>query len=270
MYTPFDDVTSKIAYAYAKQQAFVALAGMVLVGASAAALGELRAPVFLLANLLILVAAAGALAIIVRRRDLGAINRPCLRLFAAALAGRLALETVGLYFGEAPIAGGAADLGVDLLLAAGTISYVFPLRRGSTVLYRSAEVRELANDRTVALASVALAMLDLGRLIGPIRSGTLAAFDGFGLLLAASVALAVGAAVLGVRPTGRSAGRRLAEGVLALATALTVAAAVVASAPIEGALLAADPLGVLLVALGVVHGASERLNRGKTIVARRG
>jgi hypothetical protein len=271
MYASFEDVTSKVAFSYAKQQAFVYLAIAVAAVTAGAIYLERGSPIDLVGDLALLAGAAGALAIALPRKDLGRINRPCLRLFAICFVVKLgatgASDAVTRGGGAAP----AGDLGLLLLLGVGVVGYAFPLRRGGTVLYAPAAVRELANGRTVALAGAALLVLFAARFVVP------GGMDGVGNdrispALLGAVGAAAGLAAIAihlVRPTGVRA-LRVGEVAIVLGALAGAAGALGAAAPGAAWAVAAGPLGAGGAAVGLIELGSSRLNRGKAIVARRG
>lgn len=284
-----DDVTSKVAYAYAKQQAFVYLAlAFLALGALGAgisleglrALGLARGE--LLASGAGLVAAAALLAggveivrIVRGRTNLAAVNRPSLRrtlvvgLVLLLVALDLALVAPVALHLPSPIGLRVFALAAFLVAAVAAGSYVFPITRGDKVLYGPAEVRALSNRRTLGFANglgLALALTLLfarrpGALAGPLLPGLL----GAPLLTVAAV---VGFAAYLALP-GRSGD---GIGQIALAAFAGIGLAWFVGLLPRGAPTAAVALAPVLLALlyfPVRYGLSAPLNRGKKIIAHR-
>lgn len=270
MYGAMDEVTSKIAYAYAKQQAFVALALAMLVGGVAAA-AEGHSALVVLAPAAAVVAGASVILILAATRtNLAAITRPGLRIVGGLFLVTLAAWVAQAFLGGVAAAPGALLLGLVLLLAAGAVSYPLPIRRGGTVLYTPAAIRDLADARSSAMSAIAVASFGLSRLLlpssfpspnGPALSG----------ILLGAVLVGVGAAAVGVLaalPSGTRRTRGL-EAILAVAVVLALLGMVGRTGEADAWGSALVPTITALSGIAVTRGLSARLNHGKTIVARR-
>lgn len=152
MYPSMDEVTSKVAYAYAKQQAGVVGSLALLAAAPGIAWLQGSWEAALLAGLLAAIPGAVFLYITLTTKDLERVGHAAKRVFPAAVLVFLALLAASVLV--APLRpGGArlADLGGLWIVLVATVSYPLPVRRGATVLYRPAAVRRLADRRTVGI-----------------------------------------------------------------------------------------------------------------------
>ncbi|MGI0053874.1 MAG: hypothetical protein ACREC5_02930 [Thermoplasmata archaeon] len=264
-----DEVTSKVAYAYAKLQAgVVGAVALIAVAPEIAALqGSL--PLSILLGLCAVGPGAALLWIAANTTDLERTGYAAKRCFP--VAGLLWIVILGLAEFQSPLRSGSAqiaELGAFFIAALAIVSYPLPVRRGSVVLYRPAAIRALSDRRATLLGLgllVGLAAIEL--LPGGISSGAdlsvrvsvagalAAALGGVGLTLAGGVHRAV-------RPGGE---------VLLLASGFLL----VLSAGLSGwdrtsLLLASGPAAVAVMTVVVLHVVSPELNHGRKIISRRG
>ncbi|MDE1822488.1 MAG: hypothetical protein KGI98_16740, partial [Euryarchaeota archaeon] len=160
-----DDVTSKIAYAYAKQQVFVLLA---LVGAVTGALLILEewpsssgdTYLGLVDDVILLLGSVGILALVFTQRDLKRINRHAVAVLGVLLLIKVlvvALSAGGLYRVE-DSADLGDDVGIPIVLGLALASYPFPVRKGGKNLFAPADIRALSNARTLVFAALVAAV----------------------------------------------------------------------------------------------------------------
>ena len=165
-----DDVTSKIAYAYAKQQVFVLL-GLFSVVAGAL-LVVLEWPTHagdsylgLIDDVVLLLGGLGILSTVAVEKDLKRVNRHAMAVLA--VVGLVQVVVLALSFSGILRIEDAGDLSDDLGVAAviilALVAYPFPTRRGGG-LYSPEKVRILSNARTLAFAAFAGAVAALGAL----------------------------------------------------------------------------------------------------------
>lgn len=264
-----DEVTSKVAYAYAKQQAGVLTGlGLLAIAVEIALLQE-SIGLSVVTGLLAAVPGAAFLYITATTTNLEKVGHAAKRAFPAAAL--LLLGLVALSFVLAPLRHGAAQL-ADLsglwIALLGVMSYPFPVRRGSVVLYRPVEVRRLADRRAVGLGTGFLSGLAVLELF----SGGFAA-GGVPLLAREASLLAVTAGLVG---SALFLVRRDQPGTLP-----PLEAAAVASAAFLGVAayfsgrggtcleLAVGPVALAVLTLVVIHGLSPRLTTGRKIIAHR-
>jgi hypothetical protein len=264
-----DDVTSKIAFAYSKQQGFVVSALGVMATSGAEAVLERGMLVAAGAELIVLVGAAAILGLVATRSNLEKVNHPALRVLAALFI----VQVIGTVAAIGFEGGGRAALGGELgglaLIVLGVVSYPFPIRRGSTVLYSPPAVRELANARSLGLgtagvfAVAALRLLPGGPGLVPVVPLGL---DG-GLGAVAALAAVGGLSFLLLSPGVRRT--RLMEGLLAAAGIVALLGVSGAAGSIDVWAVALGPALVAGLALATVFGFSGRLNQGRTIISHR-
>jgi hypothetical protein len=271
-----NEVTSKIAYAYAKQSAFALLGIALVIGGAATGYLVLREgagkwPILLSASADALVAAAGAaiLGLVVSRANLERVNRPALRV----TLGALLVLAVGLAVAAAlrgPVVELAGQTGLIGLLAIGVVGYPLPIRRGSAVLYAPEAVRQLANARTETLASCLLLAVATPRLLLP---GTVPSLGAGALSIGLDAALLDALAVVGalVSVAVRAVGRRVQLLEIVLVLALAIALVLAAEHPLDPVAWALVLPSVAIAggSLAIVGAWSRRLNVGKTIVSHR-
>jgi hypothetical protein len=254
-----NDVSNKVAYAYARYQASWVIAATVLLGGLLATIDELDVPLSTVDDLFLVLVGVGIAVLALRNRDLKRINRGTLILLGAAFLVKVVFAL--LESPEDRLDESVWLVALGLLL----VAYFLPRRLGRTVLYPPRELRALSNGRTFAIAFLlALVFSGLGEVVlgVPARS-PLGIFD-----LVVAVPALVGLLVYLVHPCG------------ARLTAYLTGFCVVSSV---GALLAAGStwmlgdrldeqlvaLAALLSALVIVWGLSHRINQGKTIIAHR-
>ncbi|MHB8352085.1 MAG: hypothetical protein ACYDFT_05275 [Thermoplasmata archaeon] len=269
MYPSMDEVTSKVAYAYAKQQAGVVTGfGLLALAPGIAALQgstELAAA----AGLLTAIPGAAFLYITATTTNLEKVGHAAKRVFPAAALLLVGLLAFSIFL--APLRHGSAqlaDLGGLWVALLGVVSYPLPIRRGSVVLYRPAAVRQLADRRAVGLGLGLLAGLSAFEFL----PGGLAAGDASGLtravtLLAFAAGL-VGAALFVARRD--SPGTLRPMEITGIASGLLLGAAGYFSGHAGPALwLAVGPLAIAVLTVAVVHLLSPLWTTGRKIIAHR-
>ena len=271
-----DDVTSKIAYAYAKQQVFVLL-GLFSVVAGAL-LVVLEWPTHagdsylgLIDDVVLFLGGLGILSTVAVEKDLKRVNRHAMAVLA--VVGLVQVVVLALSFSGILKIEDAGDLSDDLGVAAviilGLVAYPFPTRRGGG-LYSPEKVRILSNARTLAFAAFAGAVAALGAL--PSSSEHAAASGMFMSPFSDEIGLlavgALGVALFLALENGPKLVRWLSVVVgVELIVAIGGAADEVRSVEALG-----DDVPKVLVALFalvIVFLLSQRLNKGKTIIDRR-
>ncbi len=271
-----DDVTSKIAYAYAKQQVFVLL-GLFSVVAGAL-LVVLEWPTHagdsylgLIDDVVLLLGGLGILSTVAVEKDLKRVNRHAMAVLA--VVGLVQVVVLALSFSGILRIEDAGDLSDDLGVAAviilGLVAYPFPTRRGGG-LYSPEKVRILSNARTLAFAAFAGAVAALGAL--PSSSEHAAASGMFMSPFSDEIGLlavgALGVALFLALENGPKLVRWFSVVVgVELIVAIGGAADQVRSVEALG-----DDVPKVLVALFalvIVFLLSQRLNKGKTIIDRR-
>ncbi len=271
-----DDVTSKIAYAYAKQQVFVLL-GLFSVVAGAL-LVVLEWPTHagdsylgLIDDVVLLLGGLGILSTVAVEKDLKRVNRHAMAVLA--VVGLVQVVVLALSFSGILRIEDAGDLSDDLGVAAviilALVAYPFPTRRGGG-LYSPEKVRILSNARTLAFAAFAGAVAALGAL--PSSSEHAAASGMFMSPFSDEIGLlavgALGVALFLALENGPKLVRWLSVVVgVELIVAIGGAADEVRSVEALG-----DDVPKVLVALFalvIVFLVSQRLNKGKTIIDRR-
>jgi hypothetical protein len=282
MYSGMNEVTSKVAYAYAKQQAFVYLGLILLIATTGVEYLHRPNPFVFGANtpapawidlgssILLVAGSLLVLGIAFTRKNLEAVTRPSLRVVALMLGVEL-VSIVGsgvVTHGTGP--GVAEDLALLLSLGLGVLSYPLPVRRGSAVLYSPAEVQTLSNSRSLGLGAGILALVALLRLVSPggsigVEGGPVSASITTVLVLALSI---LAAAFFVLLPRG-SRRPKAVGGVLAAAVIVALLPLLADPWDLTRWAVASLPLSVGLAALIVVGGLSRVLNRGKTIVSHR-
>jgi hypothetical protein len=144
-----NDVSNKVAYAYSKQEAFVSVAvAFVLAGFAFADL-EMGDPRDLVDEAILLLGGLGILVLAFRFRDLRRINRHALAITGVVLLVTL-LASVLLETGDERL----DDQGLSVALGLVVLSYPWPLNRGKTSLFSPSQVRELSDNRTLAMGSL--------------------------------------------------------------------------------------------------------------------
>ena len=271
-----DDVTSKIAYAYAKQQVFVLL-GLFSVVAGAL-LVVLEWPTHagdsylgLIDDVVLFLGGLGILSTVAVEKDLKRVNRHAMAVLA--VVGLVQVVVLALSFSGILRIEDAGDLSDDLGVAAviilALVAYPFPTRRGGG-LYSPEKVRILSNARTLAFAAFAGAVAALGAL--PSSSEHAAASGMFMSPFSDEIGLlavgALGVALFLALENGPKLVRWLSVVVgVELIVAIGGAADEVRSVEALG-----DDVPKVLVALFalvIVFLLSQRLNKGKTIIDRR-
>ena len=261
-----NDVSSKVAYAYAKMEVFTmgAVAMVALCVGYLIALPEegFRAAVD---ELLLIAAGAFVLAQILLLVDLKTINRRSWVLVGIAFLGNLIL------LGLAPASLRTLFSALAILTGAMAVSYPFPIRRGRTTLYGPEEVRHLSGVRALALAGLAVVVLSVGDLAvhGLVR-GNLS--DLFVLVARVSVAV-IGLIVIGLFLASRATAG-LTRGLVFLAVLDLIPSAYLVVMDVStgialGMAFAFPELVIWVAALGVTLGLGEKLTRGKTILGHR-
>lgn len=265
-----DDVTAKIAYAYAKQQVFAFFGLFSLVFVLGEVLGGSTTPPELALGGLTALVGAAVLALVFTQRDLKRVNRTSLLLAIAALL--LSVVEAALVLLRILPAESAATLGgvaVVAFVSGGlVVSYPLPFKRGGTVLYKPAEIVELANARTLGFGAIFLLLVAVAGLLVRAPASTGAFLDPLYLEIIVAALGAEGFVmfILGKKNVGIIRHLR-AVMLLALVVAAVLAADVARS---TAALSYGLPplLGAALL-LAIVVVLSPRLNHGKTIVSHR-
>ncbi len=262
-----NDVSSKVAYAYAKMEVFTmgAVAMIALcVGYLIIALPEegFRAAVD---ELLLIAVGAFVLAQILLLVDLKTINRRSWVLVGIAFLGNLIL------LGLAPASLRTLFSALAILTGAMAVSYPFPIRRGRTTLYGPEEVRHLSGVRALALAGLAVVVLSVGDLAvhGLVR-GNLSDLP----VLVARVSVAVISLIVIALFLASRATAGLTRGLVFLAVLDLIPSAYLVVMDVStgialGMAFAFPELVIWVAALGVTLGLGEKLTRGKTILGHR-
>ncbi len=271
-----DDVTSKIAYAYAKQQVFVVL-GLFSVVAGAL-LVVLEWPtqagdsyLGLIDDVVLLLGGLGILSTVAVEKDLKRVNRHAMAVLA--VVGLVQVVVLALSFSGILKIEDAGDLSDDLGVAAviilALVAYPFPTRRGSG-LYSPDKVRILSNARTLAFAALAGAVAALGAL--PSSSERAAASGLFMSPFSDEIGLlAVGALGVVLFLTLEN-GPKLVRWLSAVVGVELIVAIGGAADEVRSVEALGDDIPKVLVALFaliIVFLVSQRLNKGKTIIDRR-
>lgn len=271
-----DDVTSKIAYAYAKQQVFVFL-GLVSVVMGALLVGS-EWPMHagdtyleVLDDVLLLLGGVGILTMAFTQKDLKRVNRHALAILA--IVGLVKLLVFALSATGVAVLEDSPDLGDDIGVAAVFIlalaSYPFPTRRGSE-LFSPARIRELSDARTLVFAALVGLVTSASAFPGASEAGASSGLfmpalsDDVGLIVIGLVGLVL-FLVLKNGPKlvlwlSVVVGAELLFGVLGFVDEIRNADAFGDDLP---------KIVVAALALLVVYLLSARLNQGKTIVDRR-
>ncbi len=271
-----DDVTSKIAYAYAKQQVFVVL-GLFSVVAGAL-LVVLEWPtqagdsyLGLIDDVVLLLGGLGILSTVAVEKDLKRVNRHAMAVLA--VVGLVQVVVLALSFSGILKIEDAGDLSDDLGVAAviilALVAYPFPTRRGSG-LYSPDKVRILSNARTLAFAALAGAVAALGAL--PSSSERAAASGLFMSPFSDEIGLLVVGALGVVLFLTLENGPKLVRWLSAVVGVELVVAIGGAADEVRSVEALGDDIPKVLVALFaliIVFLVSQRLNKGKTIIDRR-
>lgn len=265
-----DHVTSKIAYAYSKQQAFVWFGSVALLATLGPLLAETGDASLLAGDAVTMACGAAVLALAFTQRDLRRINRNSLLLAVVVLLAQVGTLAAAV-LGPKPhptSAEEAAALLLAVTAGAMVVGYPLPVRRGDTVLFRPSDIADLSESRTLGAGSVFLAGAGAVLLLVPHASagGTwVPAIWLAGALLGVGVVGFVLYAALPRESFPRPWALALpAVGVLVAAVDLVNGGSSV-SALGPGLL---PVLGIALVFLVVLVLAS-RLNQGRTILGRR-
>lgn len=271
-----DDVTSKIAYAYAKQQVFVLL-GLFSVVAGAL-LVVLEWPTHagdsylgLIDDVVLLLGGLGILSTVAVEKDLKRVNRHAMAVLA--VVGLVQVVVLALSFSGILKIEDAGDLSDDLGVAAviilALVAYPFPTRRGGG-LYSPERVRILSNARTLAFAALAGGVAALGAL--PSSSEHSAASGLFMSAFSDEIGLlAVGALGVVLFLTLEN-GPKLVRWLSAMVGVELIVAIGGAADEVRSVEALGDDIPKVLVALFalvLVFLVSQRLNKGKTIIDRR-
>ncbi len=261
-----NDVSSKVAYAYAKMEVFT----MGAVAMIALCVGDLitfpeegfRPAVD---ELLLIAAGAFILAQILLLVDLKTINRRSWVLVGIAFLGNLILLGLG------PTSLRTLFSALAVLTGALAVSYPFPIRRGRTTLYGPEEVRHLSGVRALALAGLAVVVLSVGDLT--IHGFNWGNPSDLLVLVARLSVLVISLVTIGLFLVSRAT-PGLTRGLVYLAVLdvipsayLVILDVVAGIAP--GMTFAFPELVIWVAALGVTLGLGEKLTRGKTILAHR-
>lgn len=272
-----NEVTSKIAYAYAKQSAFVVVAVallavtpsiLYLVVVSGSSGWALAVATF--GDLVLLAGAVAMLAMVFTRTDLHRINRFCLRIAGILFLVQLGCVIADEFGPHAHVAHLASETALAFFALAAVVSYPFPTRRGGTVLYDPEAVRRLANTRAAAMASLLLVILSLFRLLAHgdeigFKASPISPYLEAGLL----ELLAISASGYFLIFRNRPQIHREVEAILVVALAVSFLLAVEDLTNPAAWALALGPVGIVVSALLVDFGLSRRLDTGRTIVAHR-
>lgn len=272
-----DEVTSKVAYAYAKQSAFVVVATALLAVTPTVLYLVLASvhvtwPVLVavVGDLALLAGAAAILVVVFTRKDLHRINRLALRISGAIFLVQFACVLTDAVVGTGAVRHITSEAALAAFPLAAVVTYPFPIRRGGTVLYSPNAVRRLANARAAAMASLLLVLLASFRLL--MQGGAVGLHETpvsplvDARLFEALAILASGLfLILGSRPFVPRAIESVLVVILALALVL------IAEDPHDATAwaLALGPIGIVLSAIVVDFGLSRRLDAGRTIVAHR-
>lgn len=265
-----NDVTSRIAHAYAKHQVFV-WSGLLLLGSSllSLTLGGESFP----DRIDRVVVAVGGLVLVVhplRERDLKKLNRTAVLLVGALLV-ITGVASLLAFLGRWDLGGSfargedATFLGLQFALVLG---YPFPSRKGSTVLFTPEKVRALSNSRTFGFGSVFLGLAGAILLVGPSAGRSSPPFPPD---LAPMALVAVGVVGFLLYLATKDPAKVIMPGAILSVVGVGLSAvaawdAVGTSAVLAPALTVA--LGSVLL-LVLVFALSLRINRGKVIVDRR-
>ncbi len=272
-----NDVTSKVAYAYAKQSAFVVVAlafltvtptvAYLVVSTGSGGWAEL---LLLAADALLMAGGATMLYVVLTRRDLARINHACRRIVALLFLVQILVVAVVRLVPHVAGPHLTGEFALALFALAGLVAYPFPLRRGGAVLYDPDGVRALANGRAAALGSLLLLLFAGTRL--------LAGGDGFALrslpvspLVDAGLLEAVAFVASGLFLAMANGPRlpRVIESLLVVA--LAVSLLLVVEDPTDPRIwaVALGPVALVASELLADHGLAGRLDSGRAIVAHR-
>lgn len=265
-----DDVTSKIAYAYSKQQVFAWFGLFALLGVLGPLAAQTHDVVALGLDAVVAAVGAGILALVLTQRDLKRINRTSWYLSAVPFLAEIVLFVLsdrGVLAHQS-----ASDLSVELSAAltalAMFISYPQPIRRGDSVLFKPAEIAQLSKVRTLAFGCLFMIAIGVSTFVSPtpIPTGRWVDPNLFGQILLVLGALGMVLFVL-QRKASWFVGALTALAMVGLAAAVVGAANVASSADVlEDALAPVVGLALLLVVILVL---SPILNKGKTIIGHR-
>ncbi len=271
-----DDVTSKIAYAYAKQQVFVLL-GLFSVVAGAL-LVVLEWPTHagdsylgLIDDVVLFLGGLGILSTVAVEKDLKRVNRHAMAVLA--VVGLVQVVVLALSFSGILRIEDAGDLSDDLGVAAviilALVAYPFPTRRGGG-LYSPEKVRILSNARTLAFAAFAGAVAALGAL--PSSSEHAAASGMFMSPFSDEIGLLAVGALGVVLFLALENGPKLVRWLSVVVGVELIVAIGGAADEVRSVEALGDDVPKVLVALFalvIVFLLSQRLNKGKTIIDRR-
>ncbi len=271
-----DDVTSKIAYAYAKQQVFVLL-GLFSVVAGAL-LVVLEWPTHagdsylgLIDDVVLFLGGLGILSTVAVEKDLKRVNRHAMAVLA--VVGLVQVVVLALSFSGILRIEDAGDLSDDLGVAAviilALVAYPFPTRRGGG-LYSPEKVRILSNARTLAFAAFAGAVAALGAL--PSSSEHAAASGMFMSPFSDEIGLLAVGALGVVLFLALENGPKLVRWLSVVVGVELIVAIGGAADEVRSVEALGDDIPKVLVALFalvIVFLLSQRLNKGKTIIDRR-
>ncbi len=254
-----NDVTNKVAYAYARYQASLVVAAALVMGGLLATYDELDVPLSTVDDLLLALVGAAIVVVALRNRDLKRITRGTLLLLSTAF-----LVKVVFAFFESPEDRLDESVWVAAL-ALLLLAHFLPRRMGKTVLYSQGELRALSNGRSLATGLLlALVFSGVGEAaLGVPPRSVLGVLD-----LLVAVACAGGLVCYLLFPIGP----RLTAWLSGFAGASLVLAGLASASTFRLGDRVEDPL-IALVALAsslvVVWGFSQRINQGKTIIAHR-
>lgn len=169
-----DDVTGKIAYAYAKQQVFVFVALFGVLYGAAVLLQEWPHGAgdsygALLDEIVLILGGLGILVLSLNQKDLKKVNRHAVVVLLLVLLVKVAI--IALSVSKVLAIEDTGDLGDDMgtaaVLGLAVLSYPLPTRRGGGPLFSKDAVRQLSNLRTLAFASLLVAVVSLSALAVP-------------------------------------------------------------------------------------------------------
>lgn len=260
-----DDVTKKVAYAYAKQSVFAWLGVFGVVGGAALVGWSAWSHSLSIAGLLLLIGGLGVLAAIFTSKDLKKVNHLALRVNLGVGGALLILVIVAHFVSfESTLQQDVEAAGVLVSLLP-TLSYPLPIKRADSALYNPTQVKELADRRTAGFTAGVVAALAAVQLIADHLTGALSNLD----LLPPGVILVVG--IIGVILfLGRLTSEKLwlpSAGILAVA--LVVGALTIVSGPAFSMAVGLWIASAAASGLAVLTVLSPRLNTGRTIVGHR-